>query len=117
MVATPRQSLVILNNYQVLRSATTANASRWAAASQMVAGEKIMAQMPVVTIKLEASQERELMARFFEYVFEHAWVVQDALDAIRDGSYIQYVLAPEESRPTWRALDAAPAQVSESENQ
>ena len=68
-----------------------------------------MAQMPVVTIKLEASQERELMARFFEYVFEHAWVVQDALDAIRDGSYIQYVLAPEESRPTWRALDVCPA--------
>ena len=34
MVATPRQSLVILNNYQVLRSATTANANRSTASCQ-----------------------------------------------------------------------------------
>ena len=50
-----------------------------------------MATAPIITVKLEASNEREAIARFIEYTFDKNWVVQDIVDAIRNGSYLEHV--------------------------
>lgn len=59
-----------------------------------------MATAPIITVKLEASDEREAIARFIEYTFDKNWVVQDVVDAIRNGLYLEHVrklIAPQQS--------------------
>lgn len=50
-----------------------------------------MATMPIITVRLEASQEREAIARFIEWTYNKNWIVQDVLEAIRNGSYLEHV--------------------------
>jgi len=68
------------------------SANRWAALAQQHKEKiNIMATAPIITVKLEASDEREAIARFIEYTFDKNWVVQDVIDAIRNGSYLEHV--------------------------
>ena len=66
-----------------------------------------MATAPIITVKLGASDEREAIARFIEYTFDKNWVVQDVIDAIRDGSYLKHVRKQVAAQPAL-ALDQAP---------
>lgn len=66
-----------------------------------------MTTAPIITVKLEASDEREAIARFIEYTFDKNWVVQDVIDAIRNGSYLEHVRKLVAAQPTL-ALDGFP---------
>ncbi len=52
-----------------------------------------MAQDADVIVQLEASEERQLIARFVEYAYYHPkeWGAAETVEAIRSGTYLGFL--------------------------